>query len=63
MPVGEAADATGGVFDGLVGLPIGSRVLIVAPAPPGPNSATDTAVIAVDILDQVSTARRMVATS
>lgn len=63
VPVGDAGDATGGVFDGLVGLPVGSRVLIVAPAPPGPKQRDDTAVIAVDILDQVSTARRMVATS
>jgi len=63
VPVGDAADATAGVFDGLVGLPIGSRALIVAPAPPGPGQPDDTAVIAVDILDQVSTARRMVAAS
>jgi peptidylprolyl isomerase len=59
VPVGDAVDATGGVFDGLVGVPIGSRVLIVAPAAAGKTQAIDTAVVAVDILDQVTTAKRM----
>lgn len=59
MPVGNSDAATGGLFDGLVGLPIGSRVLIVAPGAPGPNQAAATAVVAVDILDQVTTAKQM----
>lgn len=63
VPVGDAADATGGLFDGLVGLPVGSRVLIVAPAPAGPDQREQTAVLAVDILDQVTSAQRMVTTS
>jgi len=63
VPVGDAADATGGVFDELVGLPVGSRVLIVAPAAAGPQQREQTAVLAVDILDQLTTAQRMVTTS
>ena len=59
MPVGNADSATGGLFDGLVGLPIGSRVLIVAPGAAGPTQAASTAVVAVDILDQVGTAKQM----
>ncbi len=59
VPVGAATDVTDGVFDGLVGLPIGSRVLIVAPAPTGHDQAVHTAVIAVDILAQVGTAKQM----
>lgn len=61
VPVGDAMDATGGLFDGLVGVPVGSRVLIVAPGAPGPQQAASTAVVAVDVLDQVTTAKQMVA--
>jgi phosphate starvation-inducible protein PhoH len=57
--VGGAEDSTGGIFDDLVGLPIGSRVLIVAPAAPGRQQTLDTAVIAVDVLAQVTTAKQM----
>ena len=63
VPIGNAASATGGLFDGLVGLPVGSRVLIVAPGAPGPNQASTTAVVAVDVLDQLTTAKQMQARS
>ena len=62
VPVGNATDATGGVFDGLVGQPVGSRVLIVVPAAAGKDQAAHTAVIAVDILAQVGTAKAMAGT-
>jgi peptidylprolyl isomerase len=63
VPVGNAKDATGGVFDGLIGVPAGSRVLIVAPATPGKDQLANTAVVVVDILDQVTTAKQMASSS
>lgn len=59
IPVGNADSSTGGLFDSLVGLPVGSRVLIVAPAAPGRTQRANTAVVVVDILAQVGTARQM----
>jgi peptidylprolyl isomerase len=63
VPVGNATDVTGGVFDGLVGVPVGSRVLIVVPGAPGKGQFASTAVVAVDVLDQLSTAKRMASSS
>ncbi|MEO9239742.1 MAG: FKBP-type peptidyl-prolyl cis-trans isomerase [Jatrophihabitantaceae bacterium] len=63
VPIGNATDATGGVFDGLVGVPVGSRVLIVAPSGAAGAPLTKTAVIVVDVLDQVTTAKRMAESS
>ncbi|NLI18508.1 MAG: FKBP-type peptidyl-prolyl cis-trans isomerase [Actinomycetales bacterium] len=43
---------TGGEFDALIGVPIGSRVLLLIPAP---DEATPAIAAVVDIIDQVST--------
>ncbi|MGX7678009.1 FKBP-type peptidyl-prolyl cis-trans isomerase [Jatrophihabitans sp. DSM 45814] len=59
VPVGAAADSTGGLFDSLVGIPVGSRVLIVAPAPAGQPTGTSSAAVVVDILAQLTTAKAM----
>jgi len=59
VPVGAADSSTGGMFDDLVGVPVGSRVLVVVPAPPGPKQLSDTAVAAVDVLAQLTTAAQM----
>lgn len=60
VPVGNASAVTGGIFDSLVGLRVGSRVLIVVPAPSGQDQASHTAVVAVDILAQVGSPEQMV---
>jgi peptidylprolyl isomerase len=59
VPVGSASDATGGLFDTLAGVPIGSRVLIVAPAAHGQVPAPNSAAVVVDVIAQVTTARAM----
>lgn len=41
----------GGPFDGLVGVPLGSRVLVVAPA----TESSPAAAMVVDVVDQIST--------
>jgi peptidylprolyl isomerase len=57
VPVGDAQSLTGGLFDGLVGLPIGSRVLITAPAPPGQDKRRNSVAVVLDIVDEVTTAK------
>jgi len=62
VPIGDATDTTGGLFDGLVGVPLGSRVLIVAPGVNNASgdSATNSAAVVVDVIAQVSTAKKMI---
>jgi peptidylprolyl isomerase len=59
VQIGNAADASGALFDGLVGVPVGSRVLIVLPAAAGKDQRVNTAAVVVDVLDQVTTAKQM----
>ncbi|MCW2523367.1 MAG: peptidylprolyl isomerase [Frankiales bacterium] len=59
VPVGSAASSTGGLFDSLQGVPIGSRVLVVAPAPAGQPATTASAAVVVDVVGQITTAKAM----
>jgi peptidylprolyl isomerase len=59
VPIGDAATATGGLFDSIAGLPINSRVLIEAPGTPGPDRLTTSVAVVVDIIAQVTTAKAM----
>ena len=59
VQVGNGTAATGALFAGLVGVPVGSRVLIVVPAAAGKDQRANTAAVVVDVLDQVTTAKQM----
>ena len=52
-PVGTAQASP---FDALVGIPIGSRVLLVIPAPEGGEPATQSYAVVIDIIDEAFSA-------
>jgi peptidylprolyl isomerase len=59
VPVGGAASTTGGLFDSLQGVAIGSRVLVIAPAVAGQPAMTASAAVVVDVVGQITTAKAM----